>query len=142
MSHVISRNLRLIGLTLSIIRTSYPLGQQTRPSYQELNNEERSVALSQNPVADNPVGTKSSAQYPSDLKIPSLKIHSISKSRRSKSIRSQNPVEKNCIFFCNLRHFFSTAIFLRICSFAEFFCAYWIKVRPSWEVMYSLRKYE
>ena len=43
MSHVISRNLRLIGLTLSIIRTSYPLGQQTRPSYQELNNEERSV---------------------------------------------------------------------------------------------------
>ena len=52
-------------------------------------------ALSQNPVADNPVGTKSSAQYPFDLKIPSLKIHSISKSRRSKSIRSQNPVAQN-----------------------------------------------
>ena len=52
-------------------------------------------ALSQNPVAAFPVGSKSSAQYPFDLKIPSLNIHSISKSRRSKSIRSQNPVAQN-----------------------------------------------
>ena len=47
---------------------------------------QRSISIrSQNPVA----------QYPFDLKIPSLKIHSISQSRRSKSIRSQNPVAQN-----------------------------------------------
>merc|ERR1711860_20423 len=49
-------------------------------------------ALSHLPVEAFPVGSKSSAQYPFDLKIPSLKIHSISKSRHSISIRSQNPV--------------------------------------------------
>ena len=51
-----------------------------------------SLALSHLPVAAFPVGSKSSAQYPFDLKIPSLNIHSISKSRRSKSIWSQNPL--------------------------------------------------
>ena len=63
-------------------------------------------ALSQNPVAAFPVGSKSRRsksiqvsksrpQNPFDLKIPSLKIPSFSKSRRSKSIRSQNPVAQN-----------------------------------------------
>ena len=42
------------------------------------------------PSAQNPV-----AQYPFFLKIPSLKIHSFSKSRLSKSNRSQNPVAQN-----------------------------------------------
>ena len=65
-----------------------PVGSKSRAQYPFDLNSRRSISIrSQNPVA----------QYPFDLKIPLLNIHSISISIRSQNPVAQNPVAQNPI---------------------------------------------